>query len=93
MSAPNWLNWAQRLESIAATGLHYGPQPFDRDRYEMVRQIAAEMLAAAEAGSVDELVRVFGESRGHATPKIDVRGVVFCDGKILMVQEMLDNAR
>ncbi|MCK6577018.1 MAG: NUDIX hydrolase [Anaerolineae bacterium] len=93
MTAPNWLNWAQRLESIAQTGLHYEPQPFDRDRYEMVRQIAAEMLAAADAGSVDMLTALLGEGRGHATPKIDVRGVIVRGDRILLVQEMLDHGR
>ena len=36
MSAPPVLDWAQRLQAIAQSGLAYTPQPFDRLRYEDV---------------------------------------------------------
>lgn len=93
MAVPNWLDWAQRLESIVQTGLNYAPQPFDRQRYEMVRQIAAEMIAAYDGSDPDDLIRIFVESKGHATPKIDVRAAIFRDDQILLVQEKLDNDR
>ncbi len=96
MAIPNWLDWAQRLQSIAQSGLNYNPAPFDRDRYEQIMRIAAEMIAASESGDVDALTQVenlFSAQAGHTTPKIDVRGVVFREGKILLVQEMLDNYR
>lgn len=93
MSIPQWLDWAQRLQSIAQTGLHYDAHPFDRLRYEDVMQIAAEMLAAGSGAAVDEIQPLLLLDRGHTTPKIDVRGVVFKDGKILLVQEKLDNYR
>lgn len=93
MSIPQWLDWAQRLQSIAQTGLHYDAQPFDRLRYEDVMQIAAEMLAAGSDTAVDEIKPLLQIDKGHTTPKIDVRGVVFQDDKILLVQEKLDNYR
>lgn len=93
MTIPNWLDWAQRLESIAQTGLSYDPHPFDRERYEAVRRIAAEMIVAYDGGDPTSYLNIFAEQTGHATPKVDVRGVVFRDDKILMVQEKLDNDR
>ena len=93
MSIPQWLDWAQRLQSIAQTGLHYDTPPFDRLRYEDVMQIAAEMLAAGSDTAVDEIKPLLRIDKGHTTPKIDVRGVVFQDDKILLVQEKLDNYR
>ncbi len=93
MSIPQWLDWAQRLQSIAQTGLHYDAHPFDRLRYEDVMQIAAEMLAAGSGAAVDEIQPLLLIDKGHTTPKIDVRGVVFKDDKILLVQEKLDNYR
>ena len=93
MSIPQWLDWAQRLQSIAQTGLHYDAHPFDRLRYEDVMQIAAEMLAAGSDTAVDEIKPLLRIDKGHTTPKIDVRGVVFQDDKILLVQEKLDNYR
>jgi len=80
------LEWAQRLQSIAQTGLAYGePSLYDRERYEQVRRIAAEMVAPN--GDVDRFEAVFAAEAGHATPKIDVRGAVFRDGEILLVLE------
>lgn len=93
MTIPRWLDWAQRLQSIAQTGLHYDTPPFDRLRYEDVMQIAAEMLAAGSDTAVDEIKPLLQIDKGHTTPKIDVRGVVFQDDKILLVQEKLDNYR
>ena len=93
MPVSKQVDWAQRLQAIAQTGLNYDPPPFDRERYEMISEIAAEMLA--ENGSTDlaTIRAIFDAQTGHATPKTDVRGVVFHDHKILMVQEKLDDSR
>ena len=93
MSIPQWLDWAQRLQSIAQTGLHYDSQPFDRLRYEDIMQVAAEMLAAGSDATVTDIQPVLLIDKGHTTPKIDVRGVVFKEGKVLLVQEKMDNCR
>jgi ADP-ribose pyrophosphatase YjhB (NUDIX family) len=95
MTIPQWLDWAQRLQSIAQTGLFYEPQPFDRQRYEMIRDIAAEMMVAGSTNGtgVEVIHTLFEVQAGHATPKVDVRGVVFRDDRILLVQEKMDNNR
>ncbi|MFN8449741.1 MAG: NUDIX domain-containing protein [Anaerolineae bacterium] len=51
------------------------------------------MLNADGSPSLDAIRALFDAQTGHATPKIDVRGVVFQDDKILLVQEKLDNFR
>jgi ADP-ribose pyrophosphatase YjhB (NUDIX family) len=88
-----WLDWAQRLQAVAQTGLSYNPQPFDRQRYEQIMQIAAEIAAAGGDEDLKPIQAVFASQMGHATPKVDVRGVVFHEGRILLVQEKLDNNR
>jgi ADP-ribose pyrophosphatase YjhB (NUDIX family) len=93
MPIPQWLDWAQRLQAIAQTGLNYNPPPFDRERYELVRDIAAEMMASNGSTDHAALATLFVDQAGHATPKIDVRGVVFRDDKILLVQERMDGNR
>ena len=40
-----WLDWAVELQSLAQAGLYYGKDKFDRERYQRVRDIAAEMMA------------------------------------------------
>jgi ADP-ribose pyrophosphatase YjhB (NUDIX family) len=85
-AVPKLLDWARRLQAIAQSGVAY-PQThdFDRERYEQVRQIAAEMLAADDdVARVDALLTL---ETGHATPKLDVRGVVFRADENLLVRE------
>jgi ADP-ribose pyrophosphatase YjhB (NUDIX family) len=95
MPVPQWLDWAQRLQAIAQTGLFYEPQPFDRQRYEMILDVAAEMMLAGsvDGSTVDTFKTLFEAQVGHATPKVDVRGVLFRDERILLVQEKMDNNR
>ncbi len=90
---PTVLDWAQRLQAIAQTGLHYNPPDYDRERYEQVLEVAAEMLQASSSADRATILAAFDAQTGHATPKIDVRGAVFRDGKILLVQEKMDNNR
>ena len=94
MAHPQWLIWARELQALAQSGLTYADDPYDRERYERVREIAAAMFAAGSgdgAGAeVEALSRLFAEQQGYATPKVDVRGAAFRDGRILMVQEQTD---
>ena len=40
-----WLEWAIELQSLAQAGLTYGKDIFDRERYERIREISAEIMA------------------------------------------------
>ena len=85
-----WVNWAQRLAALAQNGLLYAKDSYDRERYESIRGVAAEILSESTgraASSINELL--VGEI-GYATPKVDVRGVAFCKNKILLVKEIVD---
>ena len=87
---PEWLRWARKLQAIAQSGLTYAKDPFDIERYEQVRGVAAEILASnsnAEAGRIDTL---FAGEVGYATPKLDIRGVVVRDDAVLLVREKED---
>lgn len=93
MSHPNWLEWAKALQAISQSGLHYKPNQFDKERYEEVGQIAAQIIAEHTNLSEDEFIELNKAELGHATPKVDVRGVVFRHDKLLMIREVLDNGR
>jgi ADP-ribose pyrophosphatase YjhB (NUDIX family) len=86
------LVWAQKLQAIAQSGLHYDPPPFERERYAQVQAIAAEMAAADLGLSAPEIEARYAAEIGHATPKVDVRGVVFQAERVLLVQETLLDA-
>ncbi len=84
---PRWLNWTMRLQAIAQNGLTYAANAYDTERYNAVRQIAAEMLAAGSSAEVSVVCGLLSHETGYATPKVDVRGVVFRDEKLLLVRE------
>lgn len=82
-----WLEWAVKLQSIAQAGLYYGNDKFDMERYEQVRDIAAEMLSYKTEISKDKVKELFCCETGYQTPKLDTRAAVFKEDKILLVQE------
>jgi ADP-ribose pyrophosphatase YjhB (NUDIX family) len=87
---PHWLEWAREIQALAQTGLHYAPDDYHRDRYRRLIDIAAEITAEHSGLPADGLARMFHAARGYATPKVDVRGAVFRDGKLLLVCERAD---
>ena len=84
---PPWLDWARRLQAIAQNGLAYAKDPFDVERFEATREVAAEMLARASGLDIPLVRGILSRDTGYATPKVDVRGVVFRENKILLVRE------
>lgn len=90
---PQWLRWAKGLQAIAQNGLTYAENHYDRERYAQLQRIAAEMFAAGADAEVARVLARLEVEEGYATPKIDVRGAVFRDGKILLVRELADAGR
>jgi ADP-ribose pyrophosphatase YjhB (NUDIX family) len=88
-----WLEWARALQAISQTGLHYAKDPFDRQRYEQIARVAAEMVASGSNLSTERMLQYAAAEFGYATPKVDVRGVAFRDSKILLVREIQDHGR
>ena len=86
---PRALDWARRLAALAQDGLAFNNDPYDRERYTAIRAIAADMIASIGDLDVRRVLEALTED-GYATPKIDVRGVVFDRRRILLVQERVD---
>jgi ADP-ribose pyrophosphatase YjhB (NUDIX family) len=86
-SGPQWLRWIKRLQAIAQDGLTYSNDDYDLGRYEQLRELASEMLAAHSTGTLEEARDLLALETGPATPKVDVRAVVFKADRILLVKE------
>jgi ADP-ribose pyrophosphatase YjhB (NUDIX family) len=85
-----WADWAARLNAIAQNGLTFSHDPFNLERYTSLRKVAEEIMVAhtgVEAGLIRDF---FAREEGYATPKVDVRGVVFREGTLLFVKEPSD---
>lgn len=81
------VEWAKELQSLAQAGLFYGRDAFDKERYQRIREIAAEMMAARTEIPLEKVTGLFCGDVGYQTPKVDTRAAIFQDGKILLVCE------
>jgi ADP-ribose pyrophosphatase YjhB (NUDIX family) len=86
-----WVDWLIQLQSIAQNGLAYTENPFDQERYEQLQQLTTELASHLSHIKQHKIDKLFAEETGYATPKVDVRGAVFHQEKILLVQEKSDN--
>jgi len=87
---PQWLLWARELQAMAQAGLTFSQDPYDQERYRRLRVIAAEAMAAGCDEPVERIRSLFERDVGYPTPKVDVRGAVFRNGRILLVREISD---
>jgi ADP-ribose pyrophosphatase YjhB (NUDIX family) len=87
---PKWLDWAKQLQSIAQAGLTYSKDVYDLERFELIRNISVEIMSQHTVMEMTVIKDLFASEAGYATPKVDIRAVVFKENKILMVRENTD---
>lgn len=90
MDVPKWLEWAREIQALSQTGLTFAHNEYDIERNTKLAHIAAEIIQTYSQFDKEQLVHDFLDQPGYATPKIDVRGAVIRDGKILLVKEKMD---
>lgn len=83
----DWLKWAMEIQSIAQAGLAYTDGMYDRERYERLREISAEIMSKKTGLSLEKVNDLFCNESGYQTPKIDTRAVIFKDDRILLTHE------
>jgi ADP-ribose pyrophosphatase YjhB (NUDIX family) len=84
------LVWARQLQAIAQNGLAFSRDPFDRQRYIQLQELAVSMLSTELEVSADTTRSFWDGEHGYATPKVDVRGGVFEAARVLLVRERSD---
>lgn len=92
-TAQDLLRWSEALAGIARTGLGFTQSLYERERFEEVLAVAADIRVAAGSdfdreALVEEWMRIVGEGvAGYVTPKVAVGAVVGNDhDEILLVQ-------
>jgi ADP-ribose pyrophosphatase YjhB (NUDIX family) len=85
-----WLDIAKQIQSIAQAGLTFTENKYDIDRYKQLRELSVKIMEELTGIGHEKLVRLFASEKGYQTPKVDIRGVVFREDKILMVKETID---
>jgi ADP-ribose pyrophosphatase YjhB (NUDIX family) len=84
------LEWARQVQAIAQSGLAYSENHYDRERYEQLQDLVSSILSLELEISEVDAKKLWLQEEGYATPKVDVRGAVFLDDKILLVRERAD---
>jgi ADP-ribose pyrophosphatase YjhB (NUDIX family) len=87
---PLWLEWAREIQAISQTGLHFAENEYQRERFQRLSEISAEIIASYTNLNSGELIEIYNHQIGYATPRVDVRGAVFQDGNLLLVRERVD---
>ena len=82
-----WLELIIEIQSLAQNGLAYTNNVYDKERFERLRDISAEMLSMKSDLSLEKVKDLFCSEKGYQTPKLDKRAVIFKDDKILLVKE------
>lgn len=90
MTDPKWLAWIQQVQALAQDGLAYTQNPFDRDRYQSLQRLAARIMGEYSCAEFEKVNGLYIHEAGYATPKLDCRGVVFHEGRLLLVKELAD---
>jgi len=92
------LDLLRRVLALSRTGLHFtgeqyrsdGSRTFDAERYEEIGQLAAQLIAQQTNAPVGEVLKAWHADDGYVTPKVDVRGALFRENKVLLVRERSD---
>ena len=84
------LAWARKVRAVAQNGLTFSKDPYDLQRYRELTELAESVLHT-ELGVPQSSAAQFWEGEhGYATPKVEVRGAVFAEGRVLLVRERSD---
>jgi ADP-ribose pyrophosphatase YjhB (NUDIX family) len=93
VTAQDLLRWSEALAGIARTGLGFTQNLYEKERFEEILKVAADIRVTAghdlEAGVlVEEWLKTVGEGvAGYVTPKVAVGAVVGNEaGEILLIQ-------
>jgi ADP-ribose pyrophosphatase YjhB (NUDIX family) len=77
------LEFARELAAIGQAGITYSKDPYDKERFVRLREMAGELLALPDYSPDFK----WPDDFGYDTPKVDVRAVVFQEKKVLLILE------
>ncbi|MFY0602138.1 MAG: NUDIX hydrolase [Cyclobacteriaceae bacterium] len=84
------LQYLKRVQAMAKTGLAYAQDPYDIERYEELRDSTNTLLSDSSNQNLEDISYHFEKLDPYPTPKVDVRGLILKQGKVLLIQEISD---
>ena len=84
-----WLETLNQMAGLAQSGLHYSKDVYDQERYQQLLGHIETLMQLKDIDTQDLIPNLL-QDVGYATPKLDVRAVVFQDNKLLLAKEADD---
>jgi ADP-ribose pyrophosphatase YjhB (NUDIX family) len=84
------LAWARKVRAVAQNGLTFSKDPYDLQRYRELTELAESVLHTELGVPQSSAAQFWKGEHGYATPKVEVRGAVFAEGRVLLVRERSD---
>jgi 8-oxo-dGTP pyrophosphatase MutT (NUDIX family) len=88
----NLLDLLDQLRSIAQLGLNYSKDPYDRERYHRLMDLAAGQYSAITGLTTETIRDRFARELGYITPKIGVQGALFDETGRILLEQRVDDA-
>jgi ADP-ribose pyrophosphatase YjhB (NUDIX family) len=86
----DWLEIATKLKTISQAGKNFAKDDYELKRHQDIEEIAAMVLARHTDMEFNDILEMLQSDCGYPTPKVDSRGAIFKDDKILLVKEIAD---
>ncbi len=82
------------IQSIARTGLNYTDNPYDRERYEHLLELASRYCGESIDRPAEYVLDRLRRELGHITPKVGADAAIFDqDGQILLTLRATDDQK
>jgi len=88
----NTLELLDEIRSIARNGLHYATNPYDRERYERLMQLASESYGELTGLPAGQLTERFMSELGHITPKVGADAAIFNAQEEILLMDRVDGS-
>ena len=79
----DWFEIAKRLKAISQAGKFFAKNEYEMNRHEELEVICAEIFENYTDLNAEQTRGILQQDTGYPTPKVDARGVVFKDDKVL----------
>ncbi len=83
----NWTSFIHSVQAIAQSGLAYAENPYEKERYEQLIDLASKMYSKLTKLDLSQIKKALQTEEGYITPKICVRGLCLENDNILLVKE------
>lgn len=80
----------KKIKAIADIGLLYSKNEYDTERYHELLTMSFEMLHELTGKKIEVLKDLYFDVKEYPTAKVDIRGILVKEGKILLVRESMD---